>query len=534
VLAFAPESRETWAPMPGGSTPGSSGKNRSRPIDKGTNALIRMASRYHLGSEEDKLVVDPTLLNSQTSFQSTIHEALERGANSIDLELLRVKYLWMRHTEKSEIAPGAEAFDDPEDLWTKLVIDQESTRFDSIIQEEMKQISDGTTKGKLDPKDSGPVSDSGDYQYNIRPLYYAHGYTHPADFLSQQVEFMMFGKPKLKTWMHKDLAAILAKTPGVLDGWNAGLADKTGKEIGSANGLQIRVVKGSKTLSNHAFGFAVDLNALANPHVVGPDVVAVFNSVTRDAGVEFDFGKPVLGPHAMEVTSSASSVAAHKTFTADDIMEMQNRAIPASDAVKTWLQTNLPRYRQIMAQVQIAEKQLGIKNVKPNTPLKQRFKAAEAARNQWAKKEEEKLKRQRGNLVPVYGQDNPPPPTPSYPEEEAFEEIELALETITNDRDLSRIQTLYENFDPGYINTWEKQGVMSIPLYLAAALVVKQGLRWGEQYETSKDGMHFELVGEDGGAPIRPDARLSKGEEPRTLKQLMDNAFRAKTPKFHF
>src|SRR4029077_9366877 len=180
-----------------------------------------------------------------------------------------------------------------------------------------------------------------------------------------------------------------------------------------------------------------------------------------------------------------------------------------------------------------AEKQLGIKNVKPNTPLKQRFKAAEAARNQWAKKEEEKLKRQRGNLVPVYGQDNPPPPTPSYPEEEAFEEIELALETITNDRDPSRIQTLYENFDPGDSDHWEKQGVMSIPLYLAAALVVKQGLRWGEQYETSKDGMHFELVGEDGGAPIRPDARLSKGEEPRTLKQLMDNAFRAKTPKFH-
>ena len=98
----------------------------------------------------------------------------------------------MRHTERSEVAPATEALDDPEDLWAELVIDEERTRFDSIIKQEMKQISDGTAKGKLDPKDAGPVSDPIDYQYNIRPFYYAHGYSHPADFLSQQVEFMMF------------------------------------------------------------------------------------------------------------------------------------------------------------------------------------------------------------------------------------------------------------------------------------------------------------------------------------------------------
>ena len=102
---------------------------------------------------------------------------------------------------------------------------------------------------------------------------------------------------------------------------------------------------------------------------------------------------------------------------------------------------------------------------------------------------------------------------------------------LRGDRDLSRIQTLYENFEPDYTNTWEKQGVMSIPLYLAVALVVKQHLRWGEQYEPSKDGMRFELVRDDGGPVIPPDA---KGAELRTLKQLMDDAFSAKTPKFHF
>src|ERR1700730_6026404 len=120
-----------------GSTPGSTGKSRSHPIDKGTMSLVKMAGRYSLGLEP--LAVDATLLNSQTLFRSTIHEALERGATSWDLESLRLKYLWMRHVERSEVAPAEEAFQDPEDLWTKLVIDEENTRFDSIIEGEMQQ-----------------------------------------------------------------------------------------------------------------------------------------------------------------------------------------------------------------------------------------------------------------------------------------------------------------------------------------------------------------------------------------------------------
>jgi hypothetical protein len=515
-----------------GSTPGSTGKSRSHPIDKGTMSLIKMAGRYSLGLEP--LAVDPTLLNSQTLFRSTIHEALERGANSWDLESLRLKYLWMRHTELSEVVPAAEAFQDPEDLWTRLVVSEESTRFDSIIQQEMQQISFASAaQGGAEVRDGkypGPVQDPDEYQHTIRPLYYSYGHTHPADFLSKQVEFTLFGKPKLKTWIHEDLAHILIKTPRVLDGWNAGLAEQTAKGIDSVNGLQIREIKGKKALSNHAFGCAIDVNALANPHVVGPAVIAVFNSVVKDAGVQFDFGKPVLGPHAMEVAANASSVAGHSTYTADDIMELQNRAIPASDAVKAWLQTNLPRYRQIISQIQIAEKQLGIKNVKPNTPLKDRFKAAEAARNRWAHQQEAKLK---DKPVPVYGPEQPAPPAESYPEEEAFEELDSAIAAITNDPDLSRIQILHENFDTSYINTWETKGVMSIPLYFAAALVAKQGLQWGEQYESSKDAMHFELV--DGPNPhVKADTPLSKGEEPRTLKKLIDESFPAKTPKFHF
>jgi len=496
-------------------------------------SLVKMAGRYSLGVES--LAIDPTLQNSQTLFRSTIHEALERGANSWDLESLRLKYLWMRHTEKSEVAPAEEAFQDPEDLWTRLVVAEENTRFDSIIQQEMQQISFASaTQGSAEVREGkypGPVQDSDEYQHKIRPLYYSYGYTHPADFLAKQVEFTLFGKAKLKTWIHEDLAHILVKTPRVLDGWSAGLAEMTAKGIDSVNGLQIREVKGNKVLSNHAFGCAIDVNALANPHVVGPAVIEVFNSVVKQAGVQFDFGKPVLGEHAMDIVSKPSSGAGHGKYTADDIMEMQNRAIPASDAVKAWLQANLPRYRQIMGKVQIAEKQLGIQNVKPSTSLKDRFKAAEAARNRLAHQRQEK---QKGKPIPVYSEDNVAPPPETYREEEAFEEIESAFAGITSDPELSRIQTLYENFDTSYINTWEKQGVMSIPLYFAAALVGEQNLQWGEQYESSKDAMHFELVDGPTKPHVKADAPLSRGEQTRTLKKLMDESFPAKTPKFHF
>jgi hypothetical protein len=142
--------------------------------------------------------------------------------------------------------------------------------------------------------------------------------------------------------------------------------------------------------------------------------------------------------------------------------------------------------------------------------------------------------KRKGKPIPVYSEDHPAPPPETYPEEEAFEEIESAFAEINSDPDLSRIQTLYENFDISYINTWEKQGVMSIPLYFAAALVGEQGLQWGEQYEGSKDAMHFELVDGPTKPHVKADAPLARGEQPRTLKKLIDESFPAKTPKFHF
>jgi hypothetical protein len=514
-----------------GCKPGSAGTKGCPPIDKGTLPLNTMTHPRSLGLAP--LILDDSLLQTSlhTLFRSTIQEALRRGAKIGDLQFLRRKYLWMRHTEAvgkivgdGELAALAPAADFDEESWTKTVVEEESLRFDWIIDEELEKISKGHWEASFHKEIQGnaevpagqypgPVADADDYRYKIRPLYYSHGYTDPADFLSEQVEYSLLGKAKLKTWIHSDLKEILDKTPGVLNGWTAGLAEQTAKGIESVNGLQIREVKGRNVLSNHAFGCAIDVNALGNPHVVGPAVIEVFNSVTREAGVPFDFGKPIL----------TKQERGHANYTADDIMEVRNRAIPASDAVKAWLQTNLPRYRKIMAQVQIAEKELGIKHVKAETTLAERLKNASAAAD--------RLRHERQKKKPVFVRTESnlgsEPPPDDDPEGAALEEIEQAFAAITSDRDLSRIQVLYENFDAGYIDTWEKQGVMSIPLYFAAAMVGELGLQWGEQYEGSKDAMHFELVDH-----VPANDPLSKGEKPRTLKRLLDESFHSRIPRF--
>jgi hypothetical protein len=247
---------------------------------------------------------------------------------------------------------------------------------------------------------------------------------------------------------------------------------------------------------------------------VGSAVVEVFNWVVRRAGVPFDFGKSAL---------TDDEHKPYTKYTVDDIMEIWNRAIPASDAVQQWLQINLPRYRKLMERVQNAEMSLGIMKVESKKSLAIRYQNAQDARNRIKQKNKASAKPDAG------AQDA----SGDAPEDTALGEIDTALQEIATDSDLSRIQTLYENYDVGYINTWEKQGVMGVPLYLAAALVGELDLDWGEEYEGSKDAMHFELIGDrkHWSPHIAPEDKLAKGEKPRTLKRLIESAFQTKIPK---
>ena len=502
-----------------GSTPGSVGKKPSAAIDEGTLSLSTTTHPRSLGIEP--LVVNEPLLREaqHVLFRSIIQEALRRGATDGQVSALRFDYLWMRKMEAlgklsgdGQMAMLAPTGETDEDSWSQDVVNEECSKFDALIDSELERISAGSWGGsETAPKDWVGFESKKEYRESIRPMYYSQGYTDPADLLSQQVQFALLGKPKLKTWVHKDLAAILEKVPGVLNGWEPGLAEATAKEVNGVLGLQLRRIAHSEQLSNHAFGCAIDVNALGNPHVVGSAVVEVFNWVVRRAGVPFDFGKSVL---------TEDEHKPHSKYTVDDIMEIWNRAIPASDAVKEWLRINLPRYRRLMENVQNAEMSLGIMKANPQKSLASRYQGAEDA----AKRIQQKNKGAGASDAGA-----------GSPEEAALGEIDSTFQQIINDPDLSRIQILYENYDLGYISTWEKQGVMGMPMYLAAALVGELNLDWGEEYESSKDAMHFELLGERRGwksyVRPKPGDELGKGEQARTLKRLIDTAFKTKLPK---
>ena len=115
-------------------------------------------------------------------------------------------------------------------------------------------------------------------------------------------------------------------------------------------------------------------------------------------------------------------------------------------------------------------------------------------------------------------------PDEDPPETISFKKVETGLSQISLDPDLQRIQVLYENFDTSYIEKWAKEGIMTMPLYLAVALVGVLGLQWGEQYEGSKDAMHFELVKEKNKPYVAAEVPLAHGEKPRTLHRLMESS----------
>jgi hypothetical protein len=245
---------------------------------------------------------------------------------------------------------------------------------------------------------------------------------------------------------------------------------------------------------------AIDINGHANPHVVGGDVIGIFNSVARLAGVSFDFGR--FGTEAVRKKK-------YSDFTPADVRELYERAKPASDAMRDWLRKYLPEYRRLISQVEASEKGLGVKKAKTTASLEARLKAAEDARDKLKKQLETKTRQS----------------VTSIPQDTFLESMKLAIAAIVSNVDLRQIQILYEHFEHEYIDTWELRGVLNLPLFLVAAMVSRLHLKWGEQYKESKDAMHFELLDARGKARVTAENPLGDNEPPRTLARLVSRAF---------
>jgi hypothetical protein len=371
-------------------------------------------------------------------FRLTLQEALRRGATPYDVETLRQKYL---------IWTGKNAFSTAgEEDFARSVVENETFKFDMIIQEEVKKIPQGLT-AYCQKCDHDHVIDETEYRYHTRPLYYAVGFTEiikrtkdqdedesvSNNFLDQQVHYTFMGHP---IWIHQDLAEVLDRLPGVLEGWAPGLAAKVQKEITDVGGLAIRTVARQNQLSNHAFGLAIDVNANSNPHIVGQMVVAVLNEVAQEGGASFDFGRPLLQKKPED-------------YTVDDIVEVYSRELPASDAIRDWSRRHLDRYRRKIAQVEAAEKELGLAKVDPMTPLDDRI---QRARNAWANLQRQRELRDPNKVSePLFHEASEPdqgsaPVKDDSAETLALEKFNAAISEIVADRDLARLQVLHESY----------------------------------------------------------------------------------------
>ena len=105
----------------------------------------------------------------------------------------------------------------------------------------------------------------------IRPLYVAAGIANPAKWLDETVannEVKFFDH---KTPGHPDLQPPLTTAQQEL---------KSAPAINSFWSFVPRTIRGSKKISNHALGRAIDINPSTNPRIIGADMIRVIKAVT--------------------------------------------------------------------------------------------------------------------------------------------------------------------------------------------------------------------------------------------------------------
>lgn len=252
----------------------------------------------------------------------------------------------------------------------------------------------------------------------MRPVYYSAGYKKPAEQIFREIELVNLVGHQVVGGVHKELADRLRQVDQVLEGWSIGLAAQVKAEFTNVAGFVPvvkdkkldrfvpRFVAGSTSLSNHAFGLAIDIDPSSNPHIKGKEVISALNWVVRELG--FDFGKRF--------------VESHPTIPDEDwVAQIHLIASQASQRVKEWLQQHLPTFKPLVAKIKDAERVM--KNSKPKSKEYQQASA----------------------------------------------ERKATLQQIQADENLKRVWVLYQSYGD-QLDVWATKGIQTIPLYLAIAL----------------------------------------------------------------
>jgi hypothetical protein len=142
----------------------------------------------------------------------------------------------------------------------------------------------------------------------MRALYYVFGYSDPPRFLNS-IQAARVLEHDVEYGVHPKFAERLGLLSEAILKRDPSLRGRVSTVIKSAIGLQPRPIAGESkpTISNHAFGLAVDLDATTNPMIKDRAVIGVLNSVVGEPS--FDFGRfavdPKENPHLLTETAYA-------------------------------------------------------------------------------------------------------------------------------------------------------------------------------------------------------------------------------------
>lgn len=285
------------------------------------------------------------------------------------------------------------------------------------------------------------------FYLKYRPVFYRSGYSSPGDQVFRKLKQPKFLGLTVGGGVHEAFAEALERAEAALAARDASLPGRIGRQLKSVYGFVPRYIAGSDVLSNHAFGLAVDIDPWWNPHVKGTGNVSA--KKLGPGNPVYKLLEEVTG-HDFGADLSLSSFAAN----ADRIREIHANQAEASEKLKRWLGRALPTY-------------LGWKRDQPVTGKVTKKSLAKDP----VMKEDEFTEG-----LPTQSFDR----TASFPEDGKV------------DAEARKVEVLVEAYGLDTVKEWARQGIQTVPVELAVALT-GAGMRWGSEYEHSKDVMHFEL-----------------------------------------
>jgi D-alanyl-D-alanine carboxypeptidase len=177
----------------------------------------------------------------------------------------------------------------------------------------------------------------------IRPLYVGAGIANPAKWLDETVannEVKFFGH---KTPGHPDLQPPLTAAQEKL---------KSAPAINSFWSFVPRTIRGSKKISNHALGRAIDINPSTNPRIIGADMIRVIKAVTG-----IDLGK-TQEENAMRQASEVFRAKFDDSYIATQLDEIKSLRQQQTE-LRAKKPTDARAIKKLSGQIKAREKLVG-------------------------------------------------------------------------------------------------------------------------------------------------------------------------------